>query len=252
MKYDNCFNGSIDPELRMLRMSRALNATGRPMFFSVCEWGVNDPAAWAPALANSWRTTPDIADNWMSIANSIIEQNQGKGGAASPGAWNDPDMLEVGNGGMTHSEYRTHMSLWAIMKAPLLVGCDVRNMTAATKELLLNAEVIAVNQDPLGVQGRRVKQLVDFAYGTLDIWAAPLASGDLAVVLSNMDMNTGKAHEIALAWEDIGLGAAELALVRDLWRHAELGLHQGSFKVTVAAHDSVMLRVTPLAGRAVR
>jgi alpha-galactosidase len=155
LKYDNCYTDSTKPEVRYPPMRDALNATGRPIFFSMCEWGVDDPATWAAAVGNSWRTTGDIIDNWHS-AMSILDQNNRWAAYAGPGGWNDPDMLEVGNGGMTTAEYRSHFGLWALMKAPLLVGCDVTKMSDDVRAILTNPEVIAVNQDPLGVQGRKV------------------------------------------------------------------------------------------------
>ncbi|XP_059666833.1 alpha-galactosidase 3 isoform X2 [Cornus florida] len=155
LKYDNCYNLGIPPKNRYPPMRDALNVTGRTIFYSLCEWGVDDPALWADKVGNSWRTTDDINDSWASMT-TIADLNDKWAAYAGPGGWNDPDMLEVGNGGMTYQEYRAHFSIWALMKAPLLVGCDVRNMTAETFEILSNKEVIAVNQDPLGVQGRKV------------------------------------------------------------------------------------------------
>ena len=155
LKYDNCYDDGRAPALRYPIMGDALNATGRPMFYSICEWGVDDPATWAPVMGNSWRTTGDIKDTWESMI-TCIDQNNLWADYAGPGAWNDPDMLEIGNGGMTAAEYRTHFALWAISKAPLLIGCDVTRMTEETRTLLTNKEVIALNQDPLGVQGRRI------------------------------------------------------------------------------------------------
>jgi len=121
----------------------------------MCEWGVDDPAKWAKDVGNSWRTTGDISDSWNSMI-SIIDKNNEWADYAAPGGWNDPDMLEVGNGGMTYDEYRTHFSLWALSKAPLLIGCDVTKKDPETFEILLNDEVIAIDQDRLGVQGRKV------------------------------------------------------------------------------------------------
>lgn len=124
LKYDNCYDGGIDVHKRYPVMRDALNATGRRIFFSLCEWGVEDPATWAPLVGNSWRTTGDISDHWDSMT-SRLDQNNVWHAWAGPGGWNDPDMLEVGNGGMTATEYRAHFSLWAAAKAPLLIGCDV-------------------------------------------------------------------------------------------------------------------------------
>jgi len=155
LKYDNCYADPRTPEERYPIMRDALNKSGRPIFYSMCEWGVDDPAKWAKNVGNSWRTTGDISDSWQSMI-GIIDKNNEWADYAGPGGWNDPDMLEVGNGGMTYDEYRTHFSLWAISKAPLLIGCDVTKKDPQTFEILLNKEVIAVNQDRLGVQGRKV------------------------------------------------------------------------------------------------
>ncbi|KAM5556848.1 hypothetical protein ABKV19_024305 [Rosa sericea] len=155
LKYDNCYNLGIPPKERYPPMREALNATGRTIFYSICEWGVDDPALWAGKVGNSWRSTDDINDTWASMT-TIADLNDKWASYAGPGGWNDPDMLEVGNGGMSYQEYRAHFSIWALMKAPLLIGCDVRNMTAETYEILSNEEVIAINQDSLGVQGRKV------------------------------------------------------------------------------------------------
>ena len=127
LKYDNCHSGTTPPEKRYTAMRDALNKTGRPIFFAMCEWGIDDPATWAPRVANSWRTTSDIQDNWNSMI-SRADQNDKWAKYAGPGGWNDPDMLEIGNGGMTTNEYETHFSLWCLMKAPLIIGCDLRDV----------------------------------------------------------------------------------------------------------------------------
>jgi alpha-galactosidase len=155
VKVDNCNTDGSPPEVRYPVMSQSLNASGREIFFSMCEWGVDDPAKWAPVVGNSWRTTGDISDNWATMTNRA-DLNEVLYPYAGPGSWNDPDMLEVGNGGMTNDEYQAHFSLWALMKAPLLIGCDVTNMTNNTLTILSNDEIIAINQDLLGVQGHRV------------------------------------------------------------------------------------------------
>jgi len=155
LKYDNCYADPRTPEERYPIMRDALNKSGRTIFYSMCEWGVDDPAKWAKDVGNSWRTTGDISDSWSSMI-SIIDKNDKWAQYAGPGGWNDPDMLEVGNGGMTYDEYRTHFSLWALAKAPLLIGCDVTKRDKETFEILMNEEVIAVNQDKLGVQGRKI------------------------------------------------------------------------------------------------
>jgi len=156
LKYDNCFNNDIKSIDRYPKMSEALNKTGRPIFYSICQWGEEEVATWAKKYGNSWRTTGDISDNWNSMLR-IIDLNDKWYNYSGPGGWNDPDMLEVGNGGMTWTEYKTHFSLWAISKAPLIIGCDITKLDDKTKEILANTEVIAINQDKLGKQGRKIK-----------------------------------------------------------------------------------------------
>ena len=155
LKYDNCHNQNIDAKKIYPVMRDALNKTGRPIFYSLCEWGIENPATWASKVSNSWRTMLDIIDKWPSM---ILQADVNNYWAqyAGPGGWNGPDMLEVGNGGMSTIEDETHMSLWCLMKAPLLIGCDVTNMTSDTKCILTNQEVIAVNQDPMDVQGKKL------------------------------------------------------------------------------------------------
>ena len=157
LKYDNCFNNGISSLIRYPKMRDALNKTNRPIFYSLCQWGQEKVATWAGEVGNSWRTTGDIWDSWDSMIN-IIDENDKWYQYAGPGAWNDPDMLEVGNGGMTLIEYKTHFALWAISKAPLLIGCDITKMSEEIKNILTNPEVIAVNQDKLGQQGHKIKR----------------------------------------------------------------------------------------------
>lgn len=240
LKYDNCFNLGIDPEQRYPPMREALNATGRTIFYSLCEWGVHDPALWAGKVGNSWRTTDDINDSWASMT-TIADLNDKWASYAGPGGWNDPDMLEVGNGGMTYEEYRAHFSIWALMKAPLLIGCDVRNMTQETFELLTNEEVIAVNQDPLGVQGRKV-----FTYGpdgSYQVWAGPLSGQRMAVVLWNRG---SKAATITAKWAVLGLESSIRVSIKDLWKHKLVSDNSvASFSVRVEAHACEMYVFTP-------
>jgi len=242
LKYDNCFNLGIKPIERYPPMRDALNATGRSIFYSLCEWGVDDPALWAKEVGNSWRTTDDINDTWASMT-AIADLNNKWASYAGPGGWNDPDMLEVGNGGMTYEEYRGHFSIWALMKAPLLIGCDVRNMTAETFEILSNKEVIAVNQDPLGVQGRKIQ-----ANGEDDcqqVWSGPLTGDRMVVALWN---RCSKPATITASWDMIGLESTVSVSVRDLWQHKDITDNASvSFEAQVEAHDCHMYILTPQA-----
>ncbi|KAI3925036.1 hypothetical protein MKW98_009686 [Papaver atlanticum] len=240
LKYDNCFNLGIEPQKRYPPMREALNDTGRRIFYSLCEWGVNDPALWAGKVGNSWRTTEDIKDTWESMT-TIADLNDKWAAYAGPGGWNDPDMLEVGNGGMTYQEYRAHFSIWALMKAPLLVGCDVRNMTSETFELLSNEEVIAVNQDHLGVQGRKVS--VEGPGKCNQVWAGPLSGKRLVVSLWNRCSET---VTITAKWEALGLDSRSSVSVRDLWKHEDIpGNAVSEFSVEVESHDCKMYIFTP-------
>jgi alpha-galactosidase len=237
LKYDNCNSEGLDELTRYPPMRDALNATGHPLFFSLCEWGYEGVPTWGRAVGNSWRTTGDISDTWESML-TILYQNDLAAAAAGPGGWNDPDMLEVGNGGMTTAEYRSHFSLWSLMKAPLIIGCDVTDMDEPTRTILLNAEVIAINQDSLGVQGRLIRQPTT----STDIWAGPLVDGNVAAVL----FNTGsQAASITVEWTDLNLLSDVQASLRDLWAHKDLGIYTGYFTATVQPHDVLVLRVIP-------
>jgi alpha-galactosidase len=168
---------------------------------------------------------------------AIVDQQVGLASYAGPGHWNDPDMLEVGNGGMNDTEYRSHFSLWAILAAPLIAGNDLRNMRPEIHDILTNREVIAVDQDALGGEGERVAK-----NGDLEVWAKQLQDGSRAVVL----LNRGSAEqEITVSWQDLGYPNHLSGAVRDLWQHKELGKFTGKFSGTVASHGVVMVTVKP-------
>jgi alpha-galactosidase len=238
LKYDNCNNaGSTTKEQYIQRYSAmrdALAAADRPIVYSICEWGVNDPWTWAADVGNLWRTTGDISDNWNSLK-SIVFQNAPLADAAEPGAWNDPDMLEIGNGGMTDTEYRSHFSLWAIMAAPLLAGTDLREATEATLAIYLNHDVIAVDQDRLGIQGRLVK-----SDGTHLVFAKPLAGGDVAVALFNS--GDTPASMSATAAQAL-LPKAPAYVLRDLWSKKATET-AGNIAASVPAHGTAIYRVS--------
>lgn len=239
LKYDNCNNERIEAEERYIAMGQALRATGRPILYAVCEWGENQSWFWAadPAVgANSWRTTGDISDNYKSMLD-IFKKNVVLDRYAGPGRWNDPDMLEVGNGGMTNAEYRSHFSLWAIMAAPLLIGTDLRKIKPEDLSILLNKEVIAVNQDPLGVQGRRVGKT-----GGAHVIVKPLQDGSRAVAVFN---EKDDQQVITVAAAELGLEQAKRYRIRDLWKHADTE-GDGSIKVAVPAHATLMYRISAL------
>eukprot|EP00696_Hemimastix_kukwesjijk_P010937 gnl/Hemi2/2375_TR839_c0_g1_i1.p1 gnl/Hemi2/2375_TR839_c0_g1~~gnl/Hemi2/2375_TR839_c0_g1_i1.p1 ORF type:complete len:396 (-),score=132.17 gnl/Hemi2/2375_TR839_c0_g1_i1:65-1228(-) len=238
LKYDNCANDGTSPKVRYPKMRDALNATGRPIFFSMCEWGNEDPATWAPAVGNSWRTTGDISDQWDDMMEKVKE-NQPLAKYAGPGGWNDPDMLEVGNGGMTANEYTAHFTMWCLMKAPLLVGCDVTNMDNTTQFILTNSEVIAWNQDPLGVQGDLVS---GNPTALTQVWAVPLQNNNIGVVLLNKDVST---QNITATWKDIGLNDGTKMKVRDVWQHSDLGVQSTQVQAPVLSHSVVAYLLSP-------
>ncbi|MER5686017.1 NPCBM/NEW2 domain-containing protein [Streptomyces sp. NPDC002205] len=233
LKYDNCNNQGVDAKLRYTTMRDALEATGRPIVYSICEWGENKPWEWAADVGNLWRTTGDISDSWGSML-SIMKQNLPLAPAAGPGHWNDPDMLEVGNGGMTDTEYRTHFSMWSVMAAPLLIGSDLRKATPETFEILSNREVIAVDQDPLGKQGT-VLSSTDGRW----VVAKEMKDGSRVVALFN---ESGSAQRISTTAEAAGLPQAAAYTMRDLWEHATYNT-AGTVSATVPAHGTVLLRV---------
>jgi alpha-galactosidase len=241
LKYDNCNNQGVDAQSRYKAMGDALKATGRPILYSICEWGSNQPWNWAPAIGNSWRTTGDISDNWGSMLGNA-HQNQQLASYAAPGAWNDPDMLEVGNGGMTDTEYRTHFSLWSEMAAPLLIGSDIRSASTATLTILKNTDVIAVDQDSLGKQGTVVS-----SSGGLVVMSKPLANGDRAVTLTN---ENGSAATVGTSASAVGMPSASSYKLSNLWTK-EISSTTGAISASVPAHGTVMYRVSPGSGSSV-
>jgi alpha-galactosidase len=237
LKYDNCNNQGVDAQQRYKAMRDALKATGRPIVFSLCEWGQNKPWLWASDVGNLWRTTGDISDNWTRML-SILHANEKLAQYAGPGHWNDPDMLEVGNGKLSDTEYRSHFSLWAIMAAPLLIGTDLRKASAGTFSILENTDVIAVDQDPLGKQGTLVKRT-----NGLDVYAKQLANGDRAVVLFN---ESGATATIGTSASEIGLSGSSFTL-KDLWSKATRTT-TGTISASIPSHGSVTYRVSPDGG----
>ncbi len=238
LKYDWCGARMIytnaDLQAVYQKMGDALLRTGRPIVYSLCEYGNGKVETWGANVgANLWRTTGDISDTWSSmIAN--IEKQIPTAPYAGPGHWNDPDMLEIGNGHMTEDEYRTHMSLWAITAAPLLAGNDIRSMTPAIKSILMNREVLAVDQDALGRQASPKR------HGDLETWVKPLADGSVAVVVVNLGASE----------EDTNISASELELesnvktARELWKHADVKFRDGVYAARIPSHGALMLRVS--------
>ncbi len=242
LKYDWCNTGTQNAQASYGIMREALNHTGRPIVFSMCEWGTAKPWLWAGAdnIGNLWRTTGDIKDHWSGKYDyawgvmNIVDMNEPLYSYAGPGHWNDPDMLEVGNGGMNADENRAHFSLWAMMASPLMAGNDVAHMNADTRSILMNKEVIAVDQDPLGRAGHRVRR-----DGDLEVWSRELTNGDRAVLL----LNRGAAPAaMEFHWADVGLPTGVSLHARDVWQGRDLGLLHGSFRApAVPSHGVVLL-----------
>jgi alpha-galactosidase len=218
-----------------LKMSRALRKTGRPIFYSICQYGRNYVWRWgASAGGNSWRTTGDITDSYDAVAKIGFGQ-AGLARFAAPGRWNDPDMLEVGNGQMTRDENRTHMSLWAILAAPLIAGNDLTRVTPDTTTILTHPEVIAINQDPAGRQGDRV-----YVEGPYEVWAKPLADGSKAVGVFNRQDTWTK--EAVLHVDLATVGFPQGGRARSVWDQKELGLVT-QLNVIVPAHGVALFIV---------
>jgi alpha-galactosidase len=249
LKYDWCSTGKRNAQEAYSTMSNALLATGRPIVFSMCEWGTADPWLWGSGIGNLWRTTGDISDHFSSNKKwpngdccelgmlEILDKQVGLESFAGPGHWNDPDMLEVGNGGMTIPEYRAHFSFWALLAAPLIAGNDVRSMATDIKEILTNSEVIAVNQDKLGREGHRVAK-----NGDLEVWSKALSDGSRAVIL----FNRGTAEsEVSVNWVQIGYPEHLSGKVRDLWEHKDVGSFTGNYSSRVPSHSVVMVKIAP-------
>lgn len=215
------------------KMGDALKATGRPMVYSLCQYGVDQPWMWGPGLgANMWRTTDDINDSYDRMIEIGFSQ-AGLSKYAGPGHWNDPDMLEIGNGKMTEDEYKTHMSLWVLLAAPLLAGNDLTKMSDADKNILMSKEAIAIDQDALGKQGDRLVQS-----GDLDIWTKPLSDGRVAVGLFNRSWGS---RDVSVDLKAIGFKGG--ASVRDVWEQKDLGRRSGVFTSRIPKHGVALLVV---------
>lgn len=259
LKYDWCNTTNVNAKCAYQLMSDALHAAGRPIFFSMCEWGSNHPWKWAREIGNSWRTTPDIWCAFDSLRQfpgyqqfgvvQCIHYNDTLRQYAGNGHWNDPDMLEVGNG-MSVNEDRAHFTMWCMMASPLILGNDVRNMASETKNIIMNKEVIALDQDTLGIQGLHQASVFN-----LEFWFKPLACGDWAFCLFNP---TTKDREYHLSWQDFNFTDTQVSglstnfdkvvyTVRDLWAHKNVGKTSRNGKkkmrIFIPAHDVVCFRL---------
>ena len=241
LKYDWCGARILykDEEMQAMyqKMGDALLATHRPIVYSLCQYGRQDVWKWgADVGGNLWRTTGDIRDAWDSMSRIGFGQNE-HAPYAQPGHWNDPDMLEIGNGRMSEPEYKTHMSLWSMLSAPLIAGNDLRSMTPAIHDILTNHEVIAIDQDKAGKQATRASKS-----GDQEIWVKELADGGHAIGLFNLNE---KDASVTVKWADIGIKSTPKQ-VRDLWEHKDVKLDKKSaeYSATVPGHGIVLLRIS--------
>lgn len=240
LKYDNCYDAGVPDRQRYETMRDALARTGRSILYSLCNWGEDAVWTWGAQVGNMWRTTGDITASYGSML-SIYQSNVQLGPYAGPGAWNDPDMLEVGNG-MSFTEDRAEFGLWASMAAPLIAGTDLRSASPATLSVYANRAVVAVDQDALGRQATRVSSA-----GGRDVLAKPLANGDVAVTLFN---STGSAATVSTTASAVGLPAASGYRLDNLFSHV-VTTSGATISATVPAHGVVMYRASPGSGTSV-
>lgn len=244
IKYDNCYNQDVPALVRYPAMRDALNKTGRPMFYSICNWGNEETVNWGPETGNSWRTTMDIKAIWPSIQynfriNSLHPE------IAGPGAWNDPDMLEIGNDWLTLEQEKTHFALWSIVKAPLILGCDLDKISPESLAIITNQELIDINQDPLGIQAscKLTCGSYDIFNSDPQVFAGPLSNGDIAVVVVNWSMSDHGEFEFDLETVGVDTNGGSV-VVRDLWKHEDIGTAQGTIKVdSIPAYGSHAFRL---------
>jgi len=239
LKYDWCSAGAIyktQPQMQAVyqKMGMALQASGRPIVYSLCQYGLFDVGRWGRKVGgNLWRTGGDTVEGARWDALSSRFEEDGHAEDSGPGGWNDPDMMLIGNGGLTTEEYRTHMTLWVMLAAPLILGNDIRTMTPEVRSILLNSDVIAVDQDKLGKQGSRV-----IKEGTMEVWTKPLSDGSTAVAIFNRG---DRLANVDLKWSQLGL--VDHQRVRDLWTHSDAGV-VGDYHGKLPSHGATLLRVS--------
>ncbi|HZU30933.1 MAG TPA: glycoside hydrolase family 27 protein, partial [Candidatus Angelobacter sp.] len=216
------------------KMGDALTATGRPIIYSLSQYGREDVWKWGAKVgANLWRTTQDIVPTIQSImAIGFLEQT-GLESYAGPGHWNDPDMLEVGNGLLTLDENKLHFTIWAMLAAPLIAGNNLSEMSPEIREILTNREIIDVDQDALGIQGHRLRQ-----EGPRTIWVKPLSGGDIAVALFNLGESP---RNISVNLHELGITRARR--IRDLWNHKDLDSSMQRIEAEVPVHGVACFRI---------
>ncbi len=255
LKYDWCYTEGINPREAYTTMSRALREAGRPIVFSLCEWGESQPWEWAAPVGHLWRTAGDIYHcfncvfdhgTWVSLGiMQIVDKRKNIRQYAGPGHWNDPDMMEVGNG-MTVREDRSHFTLWAMQAAPLIAGNDIRKMSKKTRSILTNKELIGINQDSLGIQGFRYQTM-----DSVDVWLKPLKGNDWAVAFVNTSAN---ARKIKYAWKQLKVfdsvshreinTGVNVYKLRNLWSKKLSGDTREPLKSKIKSHDVLVFKLS--------
>ncbi|MEI7726880.1 MAG: glycoside hydrolase family 27 protein [Bacteroidota bacterium] len=246
LKYDWCAHGTQDAVSSYQLMHNALAKAGRPVVYSICEWGKNKPWEWGKNVGHLWRTTPDII-NCFDCRNiwggmgvlQIIDRMADLGSYAGPGHWNDADMLQVGNGKLTSQEERLHFSMWAMFSSPLIAGNDIRNMSEETLSILTNREVIAIDQDRLGISAVR-----SLKSGDLEIWFKPLDKGEFAFCFINRGLRTISIDQDLKTTISNQYTIDDSFLVRDLWKHEFKGTSSANITGTLGPHDVLLIRLT--------
>ncbi len=243
LKYDWCNTKGQVPKVSYTLMSSCLKEAGRPIVFSICDWGYSKPWEWAKDVGHLWRTTLDITDRWDGNKwgnqlgwTEILEKQVGLEKYAGPGHWNDPDMLEVGNPGLNTNEARAHFSMWCMLAAPLIAGNDLRNMNDDTREILMNKNLISVNQDPLGMQGFKIMD-----YGNFEIWQKSLADGNIAICLLNLE---NEDHTFDIKWEKLKIKnfSGDYKII-DLWKNESIGITDKDIALKVPSRDVICLKL---------
>ena len=230
VKVDWCHTEGMGPRALYSKWAMALQTTRRPIVLSICEWGRAHPWFWAGSIGHLWRTSWDIQPEWSSVM-AILDRNAELHPFAGPDHWNDPDMLEVGNGTLTADESRAHFALWCALAAPLMAGNDIRAMSDDVRETLLAPEIIALDQDRLGRQGRRIQRMDD-----VEVWLREV-SGGTALVLLNRG---AEAREVRIDLGGIGIDPRAIVRVRDLWQRSDLGNVRGEIAATVSPHSAAV------------
>jgi alpha-galactosidase len=236
VKVDWCHTDGLGPRACYAKWAMAIHAAGRPIVLSICEWGRARPWEWAGTLGHLWRTCWDIQPEWSSVT-TILDRQADLHPYSGPDHWNDPDMLEVGNG-LSASEDRAHFALWAMLAAPLMAGNDLRQMSDEVRAILTAPEIVAIDQDARGMQARRVQR-----EDGVEAWVRRLAgAGTVGIAL----LNRGRQdQELRVALDGLGFAATDVVRVRDLWRRSDIGELRGEIVTTVAPHSAAVLRVEP-------